>query len=406
MGNETDPRMVSMFDATSAQEVSRSIGQLCSTFSLTNIKIPRFDSFKDVHDFVAEFEELTITMSDEQKLIVVSKAFPIGCHRTWFESNVSPLIKENKFWVDVKRTLIDRFSIEKSEDRDFVKLHSLKFDEESDKSLLSFVDDVLYYYRKAYGPDHDIQAIRHIKANLPTRVTSSLSNYSEYREARTIEDLKKAAKLYDLSKGSIQHARISREATHELTQAIKEMITKLSSESKQTREAVASLAAFQARDKSTNSVQEPSRNASPSREYYTKGRPLSPGLHQQQIPRYPEPYKRSVSPGYSNNDYGWPKSPRRYGYNSPSGNIPRLSYQNQNTYRPQAYQNYERPSSPQMPLQSPPYQEALKQKSEVQENAFNSNMYFARFGKPPTPCQQCNAWHWRNHCPFMMNHLN
>lgn len=100
--------------------------------------------------------------------------------------------------------------------------------------------------------------------------------YSDFREAKDEDTLKRALKQYDLSKGVIQKASNSREITREITSMIQEALKGLKKQMEDSQKAV--VAALQVQDGRFERKQTYQRNVSPGRDTY---RPRSPGCGQQ-----------------------------------------------------------------------------------------------------------------------------
>lgn len=352
MNNETDK----LNETSVIQDVSRSVDQLCTQLSLINVSVPRFTDFKDVFEFLSEFDTATSALLDDQKLVVLARAFPIGRYRSWYETELSPLIKSKKSWSTVRSTIINRFSDSEDKDRHFMRIRDLRYDPNSDNKLLDFVEDMIYSYKRAYPNSTDQESCtRFIKAALPSDLKATLCNMSEYREATTEEQFKKVARQYDLSRGGIGTSRKQNDAnvTSELASILKEVINGIRREGETTRNAIVAALASQ------NS-------------YSTRGNDQMNRYNRSQSPRgsynnSPRQTPRSPSPAY-----GRSPSPRRNSYSSDSRN-PKLSAQNTNEQRPV---------------------------SKLSDSAFCSETYWQKWGKPPKPCSNCGHWHWSRHCLF------
>lgn len=358
--NETNRASLSDIDQTMFQDMSRSVNQLCTHISLSNINVPRYSSSTDVFDFLAEFENITSTHSDEQRLVLLTKAFPPGKHRPWFESELLPLIKSQASWKDVKDKVIKRFSDTEDRDRHFIRLRELKYNPSSDQRLLDFVEELLYSYKKAFpGELNPESRIRYIKAAIPSQLKPSLSMISEYQNAKTEEELKRGVKQYDVTRGGASDQRAdNRIGISELATVLKDMMSGIRSEGEATRKTI--IAALN-----------------------TEKPIYQPREHQ---------YQRDT------------RSPRRQGYSSPN--------RNQRAYSPMNRDN--QPTSPRKyynnhdnkPVMKPIDHEKEKDRPgspRPGEEAFSSHVYFSRFGKPPTPCGECGYWHWNRHCIKNLN---
>lgn len=398
MGDETSRRLSTLFDTTSAQEMTRTLGQLCNQVSLSSIKVPRFDAFGDVFEFLAEFELITTGLESEQKALLLTKAFPVGCNRSWYETDLKPLIQRKAQWSEIREFIVKRFSDDGEQDRHFTKVKDISFDPDGDKSLLNFVEDLLYSFKRAFGDLSQDFAVKYIKASIPKTMRPLLNSYPEYRDARSIEMIKQAAKRYDFTKGSSTKSGSGREATRELANMLQEIVKSIKKDNEDTRKAVAT--AFKAFE-SNQPRDRISRPPSPSTSYY---RPPSP--------REREQYYQSKAP-ISNDRYKYFDQPRREELQRDRGRSPQRQDRYLSSNRP-ASPGYRRPISPgrsdNRPYKSvadrpptPGVTEFDENKQSESGEVIDSKMYYARFGKPPTPCSQCKAMHWNKHCPFYLN---
>lgn len=359
-------------DTTSLDEISRSVSRWYSQMSFAHVNVPRFNSCSNVYDFLTEYEDATITLEDEQKASLLNRAFPPGCHRSWYENELKPLIDASKPWKDIKTKIIGRFSMQEDQDRHLARLRELKFNPEGNKMLLDFVDDMIYSHKRAYPTDTSKEScVRWIKSALPQNIQAILSVNPDYQSNTDIEKLKKAVRQYDMSKSNDVGRPLDRHLTTEMANMVKDLVATVRSElelckkdneatrkdNEATRGAV--VAAFQ------------SNQASRTYGDSYRNRQRSPA-------RYND--RRSPSPGPPRG----PPSPRlREGsYNSGWRQEPKTSFNKE--------QIYIKPDS--TPAKMP-------------ENAFNSKSYFERFGAPPTPCPECNEdlWHWARHCHKRLN---
>lgn len=376
-------------------DVTKSISQLCNQVSLINIKVPKFAACSDVFEFINLFETATVTFGDEQKRLLLNKAFPPGKHRSWFESDLEPILMAETDWSEVKKVLIARFSDAGDRDRHFERLLAMKFNPSGDQGLLEFVEDMSLSLKKAFPRDPKHQEdplksesdVRYIKAALPQEVKAKLSTYPTYLDAKDVEAIKKAARLYDISYGTTIRGQSDRAVTNELATVLKDLIKSIKNEGEQTRKAIGS--AF---SPGTSQVRPPS----------PVYRPPSPNYRPQ------SPNRRNNWP--NNNGYDRNRSPNRSDYQQGlrRNEQSMATHQRPNSprnYAPVNNNNYPRfePGSGQNnpPLQAP----VVKPENKVNnENvAFNSEMYFQRFGKPPSPCNACGYWHYHRHCLIHLN---
>lgn len=398
MGDEASRRLSTLFDTTSAQEMTRCLGQLCNQVSLSSIKVPRFDSFSDVFEFLTEFELITTGLESEQKALLLTKAFPVGCNRSWYETDLKPLIQNKARWSEIREFIVRRFSDDGEQDRHFTKVKDISFDPEGDKSLLNFIEDLLYSFKRAFGDLSEDFAVKYIKASIPKTMRPLLNSYAEFRDAKTVEMIKQAAKRYDFTKGSSTKSSSSREATRELAGMLQEIVKSIKRDNEDTRKAVAT--AFKAFE-SNQARDRTSRPPSPSTSYFRPNPSREHERYDQTSVTVPgHRYKRSASPRREESQWDRRRSPQRYDRNL-SSNRPgspgygRLVSPGRSDNRP--YNSVaDRPPTPGV-------RDTEENKNNESEEVINSDMYYARFGKPPTPCSQCKAMHWNKHCPFYLN---
>ena len=346
-------------------DMTRSASQWYNQMSISNINVPKFSSSKDVYDFITEYEDVTATLADEQRPKLLNKAFRHGDHSSWYEIELKPAIDEGKPWSQIKSKIIDRFSIQGDRDRHFTRLRELKFNPDSSRMLLDFVDDMLYSYKRAYKSDYNEEScIRFIKSSLPQGTQAILSADTDYREAQNIEALKRAAKQYDLSRRVGDSSPNNRQVTTELASMVKELAASFKKElelnmkdnaitrkdNETTRNAIVAALRFNQRDN------ESANRERQSRPTYQDRRSPSPAFRQRSPS--PKPYDRNyLSAGKATNKDG------------PSG-------------AKDKFQRYGEDAN------------------ATKREAFSSKSYFEAFGMPPSACTLCNdnSWHWSKHC--------
>jgi hypothetical protein len=337
-------------DLTMLSDVSRSVDQLCAQMSISNLKITPMNTFSDVNDFMIEFELVTTGLTEDQKIILLAKAFPPGRYRSWYETDLKPILKSGCSWRIAKRTILDRFSDIEQKDRHIAKLKNLKFDPDASQSLLEFVDDMAYSYHKALPDDKDPETlVRLVKASIPKQVRANLDVYQEFRDGKTVEALKKAAKQYDINRvGSSKQKPADTGALLNLTKAIQSLVEGVKKDNEATREAI--VAAFNSKmDRQSRSI---------SRE------------------RYPA----SASPRRTERGQNYLEK-------------------HQNNTNNQSQYNRDRSKTPPKFYPSKDTSDGPNQDSI----AFDSNKYWELHRKPPSPCMNCGLWHWVRHCPQTLN---
>jgi hypothetical protein len=369
------------------QDVTKSVDSLRTTLSITGVKIPRYDSFSDVFEFLGEYELLTTGLDDKQRILMLAKAFPVKCHRAYYEAELAPLISNPKPWSEVKKLIIKRFADTDDQARHLLRLRELKFDPEEDKSLLDFAEEVFHSYKRAYPPEVvKSTAVAHVKASLPKSLRQALNMHSDFREASDEEALKRALKHYDLAKNVNKKAANSRELTREVTDMLKETLKGFQDQMIESQKAV--VAAIKMQDEKLERV---------SRNRY-------------QSPERGRRDQRPQSPRNSSNQYGRssPARDRRY-YNSPGRGESSQAYresQSNNYYdrrppskdRNDSYNSGYRSVSDRPP--TPHAKDENRNSSQNAQEIFDTKRYLDEFKMPPRPCSYCGSNHWDRHCPF------
>lgn len=179
--------------------------------------------------------------------------------------------------------------------------------------------------------------------------------------------------------------------------------------------------------RSQSPVQAPPREI--ARPSYYGVRPNSPSGQSYHIYQYrqPSPYRgqpvqRSPSPARRTVGSNYPQpSYQQHNYSQQNNYQQRDPYPNQERYykqpmnyqdsstRPNSYQQYQRGRSPPPRTypQSPNHMQTKKDPGQVNKitNAFDNERYYQKFGKPPSPCSNCQQMHWIKHC-FYTDTLN
>lgn len=373
----------STLDASVFQNVTKSVDSLRTTLSITGINVPRFDTFNDVFEFLAEYELITTGLDESQKILMLAKAFPVKCHRAFYEAELAPLVKRPKPWSEVKNVIVDRFADTNVQARHLVRLRELKFDPESDKSLLDFVEEVFHSYKKAY-PEEVVKttAVAHVKASIPKELRQAFNMHSDFREAKDEESLKH----YDLSKGVSNKQIIGREEAKDITAMVQETLKTFQKQVIDSQKAV--VAALRIQEEKIDHVSR-SRYRSPEH-----------GPQRSQSPGFSRELSRNASPSReSRNEY------ERVGYRAENGQRPRGYYNGNNFGRrspsPRVRefnnQNFrsiaERPPTPHHNLQT-------ADSTQLADSIYDSKRYLKEYGKPPRPCSHCGSNHWDRHFPL------
>jgi len=377
-----------------SSQVTETVDRLVNHLSVNNVNPPRFDAFKDVHDFLIQFEKTTGALEDGQKLLVLPKAFPVDCYRSWYETELNPLIKSKAKWSDVKKAIILRFSNTDDQDKHFAKLRELRYDPDEGKSILSHIEDIIYSYQRAHPNDSVCNTIKYVKASVPPSVKAKLNLYHDFKTASSFEMLKSAAKDFDMANITKPTSSLGQDTSDKLIKVFTEMMLDLKKENESTRKAIVS--AIQDRESSRSQDGEPHASSTVDRRAFDRQRP--------QIRSDRDYRARSPSPGYNNNQFKRSFSPERrdnYGGN-------RNPMSSRNLDRSQG-----RSPSPTFNRQNYPPKPIIKvtdskdggnqvDPSESKQ-AFDTQEYYRRFGKPPYPCQNCGFNHFMRHCTLHLN---
>lgn len=75
-------------------------------------------------------------------------------------------------------------------------------------------------------------------------------------------------------------------------------------------------------------------------------------------------------------------------------------HQARSNYRSNNYSNSQRDSSNDRDKQS------YRQEQNSSTKVFDEAAYYAKFGKPPKPCGNCQFMHWSRHCLDRLDSLN
>lgn len=407
----SDRTQANFLSQSSFQDVSKSIDQLIGQLSISNVAVPRFDKYTEVFEFLNEFETVTATLTDEQQLKVLVKAFPPGRLRSWYDREVKPLVLNNARWSAVKSKIINYYSNQEDRDRYFAKLQDMKFDQKGKQKLFIFVEDLLYTFAKAFRVEDDDLKIRYVKSVLPPEVTQSLSHYLEFNTPSNMSQFMKSIRQYDVARIHKQgdSSDGNQVKTNELIKIIRDLV----------------------KEESTNqakiiaAMQPSNRAVSPTRNF----RAPSPRLTRFNMPRHCDLEsnakirgqtssrydRRSVSPTDRNlnekQNHDQPNYSQLYrNQNSDSTN---RAYHAKEYTRPSSPYPYRRGRSPSPNLANDPKDSLQRSRdnqlypkldnttpgSSIQaENAFSSRAYYDMFGKPARPCSGCGSMHWDRHC--------
>lgn len=369
--------------------ISQSLNRLCNQ-SIVNIQVPRFDAYQDVHDFMAEFGRVTSALTDEQKLLVLPRAFPVNCQRAWYDTELVPLINQQAPWHEVKAKILSRFASAGLEDKHFARLRELKYEPEGQQSLLSHIEDIVYSYRRAYPGESDEITLRYIKLSLPTSVKAKLNWYPDFKNANSLEMLKSAVKEFDLARDTTPKDNSARETAKELTNLIKELMNDVKKENLSIRqEMTAALRGQEERQTQVFSQFNRPRQQSPVR-YEDR--------YRQKSPQRVDSYSRGRSPSFNNNNTGFNRNRSPMRRDDQRYSDPQVNRQ------PVISTNYRRDSSLERQYRPPtPRTSENRPNPSVRSQVYDADAYVKKFGPPPGPCPSCKGMHWARHC---LDHLN
>lgn len=411
----------------SSQDVSGMVDQLSTRLSLHNIVVPKINTFDDVFDWLNEFDMVTATLPEDQKLKLVVKAFPPGKLLAWYERELKPLISKESTWKTIKNKILSRYSDIEDRDRHFIRMNEMKFNPNGQQKLFDFVEDLLYSFSRALpNEDNDESKIKFVKSRLPPEIRLNLIIINDYSFATSLASFMRGVRQYDsLKSGTSTQSSNKGERVDEskLCSLLQKLIENSEKERESNRNVIAALQArprdpspHRNRDNRTpdapqyNSSHQPSntnnfhtnrgRSVSP---YRGQARPPSPRLPQQRV----DPNSRNYYPNYQ-------QHPQSDYYHQNAQN-----YQNSSA----AYDNSRsRPISPRSPSQQRPqnmnrmepnqfsqtgssnYNQGNSQPQTGAGNAsgelvlLSLDDYLRIKGPPPGPCR-CGKLHWYQHCP-------
>lgn len=385
-------------DSQAIAEMTKGFSRMVETMSTVNIDVPKIDHYDDVHKFINEFETATVMLTSENKLKLIVKAFSTGSYKIWFESELKTRLEnQNITWESVKRKIIERYSLSDSKDRYFRRLQALKFTPGEGRHLYDHIEEAIYIIKHTLPSIGEDTKVSFIKNTLPNSILPKLDMIIGYSEAKTIDDLKKAARRYDIqcSNCQVEESKVCVKPIN-IAEIVEAVMKGIKEEVKSNRELIAAFQERPSRSQSPrfagNQVRQPSsnnygQNYNQSQVYHTnRDRQVSP-YNRQSGQRSPSPARRFDDNNYKQQQY-YGTSNGRAPSPKPPSNYPN-SYQNNQIN--QAGISHNNNSGISM-INS----RAGPQSSDTQM-AFDSEEYWATFKKPPSPCD-CGLWHWREHC--------
>lgn len=407
-----------------AQDLSRSIDQLVNRFSVVGINVPRIDSYKDIFEFVNEFETVTATLPDDQSMKLLVKAFPPGRLRTWYDRELKALIDQGTTWSIVKPKIIQRYSDTEDRDRHLKRLQGMKFIDDGQHKLFDYVEELLYSFDKAFEGCGDGTKIGYVKNSLPSSVSQVLIHNNDYNNATTLEPFMRSIRQFDKSRlvSSNDEQTSHKISTNELTSILKELVKEI----KHSSDSKPKVAAMQSPGRGNSPIREAcyNRPGSPRDQFrpqfsYDRNRnsrtnrdPSSYGYQSPFRERSPSPRRQFVAyePNYNRQEQRSNHQAVRQSYDSQN----QLYNRNQPTARQDTYQGqrYGSPSFQRRQYDNNQMQQVFDRqyhrgndKNQVSpvNKAFSDTLYYQKFGVPPTPCPRCGLMHWERHCTENLN---
>lgn len=195
--NNQQDLSISQLIAESMSEMVSKLSDATLSTALLNISPPEYSGFPedDIYEWLGKFERLTLGLPTDQKCTLLEKAFTRSA-RSWFTDEL--LGKTNgKDWSSIKQTILDRFSGRKAEDRYYDKLISLRYSKNEHGSLLSFADEFVHVYRRAYSNASDPDIVRACVLAIPSEYRGYLNLIRNLATISTVKDLKDTLRRYD-----------------------------------------------------------------------------------------------------------------------------------------------------------------------------------------------------------------
>lgn len=396
---------------TMIQDVTRSVDQLCTQLSMSNIVVPRINAYNDVFEFISEFELVTATLPEEHRFKLLVKAFPPGRLLAWFEGSLKPEIEKSVPWTTIKNKIIERYSDTEDRDRHFKRLQEMRFNPKGTQKLYDYVEDLCYSLNKAMPTGIDDETkIKYIKANLPSEVKPTLSLVNDYNFPKDMDEFMRGIRQHDILKPSYSsEAQGEKVNTSELVSVLKDLVKGVKQEGEATRNVVAALQA-KPRDPSPQRQRQPvqfQRGESPPRPSYHMNRERSVSPYNRPPQQSNSQYYRPSVNQQSNNHYN--QQPYLNQYQNSNNLIPKYQNSSANVSNYNQYQRNRSPSPGHQYRESIPMQNdhAIgNQPPKINSSnpaIFSEDLYFKKFGVPPKPCPNCQYSHWARHCQDNLN---
>lgn len=407
-----------MVNETTIQDtanLNRSMSQF-NQVSLINVQIPPYNGSEDIYKYLNNYESITSMLDDEQRIKLLNKAFTPGRYESWFKRTLKPAISNGDNWTDLKRIIVDRFSISSDKDRHLKRLNEIQYNPKGNTSLIDFVEDYIYSFDKVYGLNgkEDI-CVQAIKVKIPEDVKGSLNLMSEYRTANTTSQLLKAVKDYDFNiAGTINRNPTDRVDSVAMYSVLKRLAEKIEQNPKEIVAAFTQNFNRESRsiDRNNYGARDSSNQRSvPSNQSRENSGDRNSNYINYRRERTPDNSDRSSERNYSDRNNYYNRDKNHYNNNQNRYNNNYHDNRNYNNSR----SNNSRSNSP---YRSINYNNAGNSQSNRNENASSSKDsevpsainiqskladYYAKHGKVTEPCSNCFQWHHTKHCPFNLN---
>ena len=157
---------------------------------------PKFSGGRmdNIHEWAEMFEQLIFSFPDEQKCLLLDKAF-VQPAQSWFKDYLMPRLLMP--WRDAKKIILEEFSKESSEDRSYERLKTLTYNPHEYGSLTLFINDYSHTYSKAFPKADRAEIVRATIRNLPQAMRHKLNQFKDLKEISSVEALKAVTKRYD-----------------------------------------------------------------------------------------------------------------------------------------------------------------------------------------------------------------
>lgn len=339
-----------------------SIGESFNRYALTaGLTLPEFSGKRgeDVFEFLKRFKRATLTFEDDLKCVALNKAL-VKSASIWAKVNIRELLRSNQ-WKLVKKKLIERYAPSDLPLKHLEQLRKMSFNPETD-GLLSYVEEYVYCYKRAYRNHAENDVVRSVILNLPPKVMLRLNLMAtDCKELETVDDLYKAvgrieSHILPYENDTSGDKRVTKEDLKDLMNDIKAVVaTRDKTVGEESKEKNPTVAAIGIQQKPVNELV-----SEPIQQNQTSSRPQFNSNHKR-------PYRNNYRGKYHNS---FNKGGRGRQYNN-------------HEWQTNCQQGNKPSGTCQASLS--PLEEA----------------YIKTYGKPPGNCQICNlGLHYNKHCPY------